>query len=313
MSRPGWGRCAAAGALLGGAAAAAGLARSYRRHLGRAHERLEHLERRVARTDLGRVEYAEAGSGPPLLVSHGIFHGCDGGLLSVRDLVEARRVIAPSRFGYLGSDLPPHATAALQADAFAALLDHLELDTVDVIAISAGTSAAVQLALRHPERVGHLVISSGSFPGSPTAEPPPGWATAFYSDRALWALKSFARPVFARLMGIPPGFPRDAAEARVVDELLASIFPVDLRAEGAVFDAYRSNPEITSFPLEDLRVPTLIVHARDDPLASCTAAAEAAARIPTAVLVTLDSGGHLQLGQSARVRAEITSFLADHG
>ena len=37
----------------------------------------------------------------------------------------------PSRFGYLGSDLPAGATPKDQADAFAALLDHLELASGD--------------------------------------------------------------------------------------------------------------------------------------------------------------------------------------
>ena len=96
-----------------------------------------------------------------MLVSHGIFHGCDGGLLAVRDVVEGRRVIVPSRFGYLGSTLPHGASSATQADAFAGLLDHLAIEQVDVVGISAGTGAALQLAMRHPDRIGHLVISSG--------------------------------------------------------------------------------------------------------------------------------------------------------
>jgi pimeloyl-ACP methyl ester carboxylesterase len=62
--------------------------------------------------------------------------------------------------------------------------------------------------------------------------------------------------------------------------------------------------------LEELRVPTLIVHTTDDPLASYDAAAAAAARTPGARLVSLDSGGHLQLGQTERVRNEIAAFQA---
>ena len=50
-----------------------------------------------------------------------------------------RRVIVPSRFGYLGSTLPEGATAADQADVFVELLDHLGLTRVEVMAISAGS------------------------------------------------------------------------------------------------------------------------------------------------------------------------------
>ena len=77
-----------------------------------------------------------------------------------------------------GSFNPPHAghgAVADQAAAFVSLLDHLGVDSLDVVAVSAGTSAAVQLALRHPQRVRRLVVSSGNWPGSGTAQAPPGW------------------------------------------------------------------------------------------------------------------------------------------
>ncbi|MDH5521076.1 MAG: alpha/beta hydrolase, partial [Acidimicrobiia bacterium] len=215
----------------------------------------------------------------------------------------------PSRFGYLGSAMPPRATVAAQSEAFALLLDHLELDAVDVIAVSAGTGAAIQLALRHPDRVKHLIVSSGNFPGSATAQAPPGWAKVFYSDRAMWTLKTAARPAAAGLMGVPAGFPRTDDDARQIDRMLDSIFPIAPRREGAVFDAYVSNPEIVDHPLEQIRVPTLIIHAEDDPLASFDAAVAASDRIPDAHLVALRSGGHLQLGQAERVRTEIAFFL----
>lgn len=47
-------------------------------------------------------------------------------------------VIAPSRFGYLGSTMPAGATVAAQADVYAALLDELGIDRLDVLAISSG-------------------------------------------------------------------------------------------------------------------------------------------------------------------------------
>jgi pimeloyl-ACP methyl ester carboxylesterase len=286
------------------------LATRYRRDLAEARRRLDRVERHTVPGPGATIEYAEAGTGDPVLISHGIFHGCDGGLLSVRDTVQGRRVVVPSRFGYLGSDMPAEASAAAQADAFAALLDHLAIGETAVVGISAGTGPALQMSLRHPGRVSHLVISSGNWPGSPTAQAPPGWARAFYSDRAMWTLETLVPPMMGRLMGVPRSFPRDAADAARMAEMLDSIFPIGPRREGAVFDAFVSNPEVGGYPLEDLAVPTLVIHARDDPLASHDAAAAAAGRIPEAVFVSLTSGGHLGLGQTDRIRDEISAFLA---
>ena len=66
------------------------------------------------------------------------------------------RAVAPSRFGYFCSQLPPRATPALQANAYVALLDHLGVDRTVVVGHSAGGPSAIQLALRHPDRVSAL-------------------------------------------------------------------------------------------------------------------------------------------------------------
>ena len=141
-----------------------GLSLRYRRYLNAARARLTAVDRHVISTRWGAVEYAERGSGEPVLVVHGIFQNCVSGLFSVRDLFADRRVIAPSRFGYLGSSMPRDATPADQADALAALLDALDIDQIDVIGESAGATSALQLALRHPERVKHLAVLVGITP-----------------------------------------------------------------------------------------------------------------------------------------------------
>lgn len=295
------------------AAAAAGpvawFVHRYRRDLAAAQERLNAFGRDSAPTRFGAVEYAVRGDGDPILVSHGIFHGCDGGQMSVRDLLDGHRVVAPSRFGYLGSSMPDAATPADQADAFVALLDHLGIDRTDVIGISAGATAALQMALRHPDRVDHLVILAGNLPGGTTAVAQPSWARLFYTDVTMWTLKTLLPSVMARLSGVPRGFAPSPEDQGFVDELVDSLFPVAPRSSGIAFDAFVSNPDVNDVPLEQLRVPVLLIHAVDDPLASYAAAEQAATRIPRATLLTLDSGGHLTLGQTEHVREQIATFL----
>ncbi len=295
--------------VAGVALVSVGVVPHYRRDLGAARRRLDSVERRVVRVGAGSVEYTDVGNGPCLLVSHGIFHGCDGGQRSARDVVSGHRVVSPSRFGYLGSSMPEEPTGAAQAEVFVALLDELGIERADVMAISAGTSAAVQLALRHPDRVSHLIVSSGNWPGSPTSDAPPAWAKLFYNDPTMWLLRAVAPPMMKRLMGVPGGFPENAEQDAYVEEMLDSIFPLEPRAGGAIFDAFSSNSEINDYPLELIAVPTLILHSKDDPLASYDAAVRAAERIPGARLVGLDSGGHLGLGQTERVRNAIADFL----
>src|SRR5512145_83326 len=212
----------------------------YRRDMNAARARLAAVDRHVVSTEWGAVEYAEQGHGDPVLVSHGILHNCVGGLLEVRDLFTDRRVIAPSRFGYLGSSMPPNATPAAQADAFVALLDALGIDQIDVIGESAGATSALQLALRHPERVKHLAVLVGNLPGSPTAVAQPSWAKRIDRQLVMWVLKTIVPATTARLVAaVPKTFLMTSEYRRLVAEFTESLFPMS--PDGYNFDLYVSN------------------------------------------------------------------------
>jgi pimeloyl-ACP methyl ester carboxylesterase len=301
--------------ILAGLAAAVAIPASgvylrYRRDMNAARARLAALDRHVISTRWGAVEYAERGCGSPVLVVHGIFQHCVAGLFSVRDLLLDRRVIAPSRFGYLGSSIPSNTTPAAQADAFAALLDALDIGQIDVVAFSAGATSALQLALRHPERVKHLVVLVGNLPTSPTAIVQPSWTKRINRQFIMWALRTFAPSTTARLVAaVPKEFAMSGDDVRYVIEFIDSLFPMS--PEGYNFDLFVSNADVTNYNLEAITVPTLIAHTKDDQLASHEASQRAAERIPGARFVSLESGGHLMLGQQKTNGDELAAFFAE--
>src|SRR5215831_15401644 len=95
-------------------------------------------------TAYGAIEYADVGTGAPVLVIHGAGGGFDQGLEFARPLIaDGFRVIAPSRFGYLRTPLPRDASPMAQADAHASLLDALQIEKVAVVAVSAGAPSAM--------------------------------------------------------------------------------------------------------------------------------------------------------------------------
>jgi 2-hydroxy-6-oxonona-2,4-dienedioate hydrolase len=152
--------------MAGGVAlvAAAVVAGGYRRDLLRARARLARLKRRSTETPFGPLEYCEWGEGEPLLLIHGVVGGCDVPP-SWRALVPAGyRIITPSRFGYLGSPLPEKPTTVVQADALVSLFDALGIARAPVLTFSAGSTSAVQLALRHADRVAALVLVASNSP-----------------------------------------------------------------------------------------------------------------------------------------------------
>jgi pimeloyl-ACP methyl ester carboxylesterase len=98
-------------------------------------------------------------------------------------------------------------------------------------------------------------------------------------------------------------------DARFVTEFIDSPFRVG--PEGVDFDAFVSNAVVNDCNLEGISVPTLIVHTKDDQVASHDASQRAAERIPGARFVSLESGGHLMIGQTKIVRDELADFFAE--
>jgi len=132
-------------------------------------------------------------------------------------------------------------------------------------------------------------------------------------DRQLvmWALNAIAPSATARLVAaVPKAFVMTREHVRLVAEFIDSLFPMS--PEGYNFDLYVSNADVNSYTLEAIRVPTLIIHTKDDQLASHQASKRAAERIPGARFVSLESGGHMMLGQEKNL-AELATFLADSG
>lgn len=279
-----------------------------------AYERLERGGSVTVDTDCGPIEYAMLGEGKPALVIHGIVGGFDQGLvIASGHLPNGYRSIVPSRFGYLGSPLPEDATVAHQADAFACLLDTLNVGQLTVLGTSAGATSAIQFALLHPDRCSGLILISPNAPGEvPIAPPPKPVANMMYrSDFAFWLVTTYFRSGMSSMMGVPKGFEMTPAFDRVVDDVIRTVLPVKPRADGALFDLFVSNPAINEFPLEQLKVPFLIVNAVDDPLALYGNSKAMAERIPEAKLVTVPDGGHMMLGHDEFVREAIAAFLEE--
>jgi pimeloyl-ACP methyl ester carboxylesterase len=144
--------------------------------------------------------------GPPLLFSHPLVGGFDLGLGCADSWIgDGFLVIAPSRFGYLGSSLPQGGMPADQADAYALLLDRLGIEQAAMVGFSAGGPSVIQFALRHPERTAGLVLIGSALPGK-AGGPPKPVAQLLFTGLVFWALKAYAPFQFARLLGTPKGF-----------------------------------------------------------------------------------------------------------
>jgi len=108
--------------------------------------------------------YEVHGSGEPLVVLPGAYMTIElmGDLVPA--LAKHRRVIAVEFQGHgHTADVDRPFSYEAFADDTAALLDRFAIDRADVYGYSLGGGVALQLGLRHPTRVGKLVIASASY------------------------------------------------------------------------------------------------------------------------------------------------------
>ena len=293
----------------------------YRREL---NQRVQSVETGglIADTAAGPIEYAEAGEGQPLLLIHGAGGGYDQGLLVARDFGPGYRVIAPSRFGYLGTPIPDDPSIAAQAAAHLALLDHLNIHRCIVAGVSAGAPSAVELALRHPDRVSALILLvPRTYDPSQAIGPDKGLQSQAVlrvvetsADFLFWLAIKLARASVVRFLGVPPELEAAASpeERARVTEVMRSILPLSRRAGGLLVDG---NARIDPWPLDQICTPTLIVSAQDDLYNTLPGARFTASGVPGAELKILESGGHLMVGQAEQVQAWVSDFLhrvSDH-
>ena len=292
----------------------------YRNELGRLRDAVSRGSL-VARLDVGPVEYADSGAGIPLLSIHGAGGGFDQGIALASGLVgQGFRIIAPSRYGYLRTPVPQDSSPAAQADALAALLTELDVSKAVVVGVSAGARSAVELSLRHPDKVAALILVVPALysPTSPVSiEVGRGnrfafWAVNAGGDFAWWAAETIAPSILIRFLGVRPALVATApqAERDRVMSFVRGVEPLSLRFSGINID---SAAELHEQPLAEIAAPTLIVSARDDLFNTLSAAEFAAARIPRAKLVVYETGGHLLVGRTPEVRTAIRTFLASAG
>jgi pimeloyl-ACP methyl ester carboxylesterase len=297
-------------------AAGLGIFAFYAHDLASARARLVGRSSTLA-TSFGTLEYAEIGQGEPILVIHGAAGGFDQALDMAGAFTEHdNRVIAPSRFGYLRSSLPARLTTAMQADAYVELLDHLGIDKVNVVSISAGAWSALQLAIRHPDRVRALVLLV------PADYLPPGMTihggaivrAMFNSDFIAWAaiklMQALPGGMSRMMLGTDPAVMRgaDNKERARIQQVLEHLLPVGPRVAGMNFDVATAAVQ-EPYAIERITCPVLAISAEDDRFGTASRARWIVAHVANGRLIVFSTGGHALVGHIADTVREVTAFL----
>jgi pimeloyl-ACP methyl ester carboxylesterase len=266
---------------------------------------------RVAVTAAGIVEFADYGTGTPVLWVHGTPGGFDQVIRTLRlsDMPKRYRSIVPSRPGYLGTPLESGKRVDEQARLFKALLDQLDIKRVVVMGTSGGGPYAIEFARQFPDTCKALILISAvtmSLAREQEADPEildKVFATPLGRDFGLWLVReSFARQI--KHIDLRDPLTRDYAQA-----MIESAVPTSRRIEGFEND-WSNFADLSSLRLDDVQVPTLILHGTIDTNVPYSHAEHAHRLIPRASLVRFDGYDHfIYLTRRNDVGAQMDRFL----
>lgn len=252
------------------------------------------------KTSFGKMSYIDEGDGEVILSCHGICGGYDQAYDTLADKTDMYRVLAPSRFGYSGTDMPEDATIEMQATAYRELLDYLGIDKAYVLSTSAGAASAIKFALMYPERTKGLILYCSGYPGWEKPEKKlaiAGPPAAICSNLAMWIIS----PLFEPIMGM---------DRSTIHEIM----PMDDKKDGIVFDGKVTNTvmvnDFEEYDLSKLNMPVLIMHAKDDKLADFENAEHWAKKINKCKYLFFDTGGHLMTGNSEAINEALSEFVS---
>jgi pimeloyl-ACP methyl ester carboxylesterase/DNA-binding CsgD family transcriptional regulator len=246
-----------------------------------------------------RIAFATSGAGPPLVkVSNWLTHlefDWQSPVWShwLRELGRDQTLV---RYDQRGCGLSDWAVAELSADLWLSdletVVDAAGLQRFALFAMSQGGPMAVRYAVRHPERVSALVLLGTYARGRLLRDLSPEQVEEFETVTTLmrigWGRDNPAfRQLFTSLF-IPGGAPEQV-------QWFNDLMRVSASPENAVrFRRINSVHDVRDLA-PSLRVPTLVLHARDDAVAPFEEGRLLAALIPQAQFVPLEGRNHILL------------------
>jgi pimeloyl-ACP methyl ester carboxylesterase len=199
------------------------------------------------------------------------------------------------RYDARGSGLSDWKVDDLSLDAFMrdleSVIDALRIDRLSLLGISQGAAISIAYAARHPERVSHLVLYGGFARGlrrRGTRQAIEQADTFNAVIRHGWANENPAyRQLFTSLF-IPGASLEQMQWLNDLQRMTTS--PENAQRMRAVFD----DIDVVAL-LPKVRVPTLVLHCRDDAIVPIEEGRLIAANIPNARFIALEGRNHLIL------------------
>ena len=248
-----------------------------------------------------KIRYLEAGSGPTVILLHGLGGSGQSWMFTVGPLAEKFHVVVPDQIGFGNSDKPIiNYRVRTYVDFLDEFYKQLKIERATLVGHSMGGWIAAAFTIAFPEKVDRLVLMSA------TGYTPPAdfdfKSLANLNPSTREGMKQLAAKVFFN-----KSFTTDA----MIDQLLAQRMSAgDGYTINSLIESVARREDFLDGQLGKIKLPTLIVWGREDGLVLLTEGERLKQDIPHARFVVFDRCGHFpQVEKAGEFNALVVEFL----
>jgi triacylglycerol lipase len=251
-----------------------------------------------------KIHYLEAGSGPVVILLHGLGGNTANWAFNIGPLAQKYRVIVPDQIGFGASDKPfINYRIGTYVDFLDALYKELKIERASLVGNSMGGWIAAAYTLAHPEKVERLVlVDAAGF------APPADFDASLLSSlnpSTREGMKQLASLVFSNKQLY-------TSDAAIDLMLLQRLTAGDGYTIKSLIDSIARREDMLDNRLSAIKRPTLIVWGRDDRLTPLAQFGERFQKeITGSELLVIEGAGHVpQIEKAAEFNTALMKFLA---
>ena len=249
-----------------------------------------------------KIHYVEAGSGPTVILLHGLGGSVQNWNYTIAPLAQQSHVFVPDQIGFGKSDKPViNYRVRTYVDFLDQFCKQLKIERATLVGNSMGGWIAAAYAIAFPEKVDRLVLADAT-----------GYAPAADFDyKSLYALNPSTREGMKQL-ATKVFFNKMFSTDSVIDQLLAQRMSAgDGYTINSLIESVGRREDFLDGQFAKIKAPVLIVWGREDGLVLLADGGERLKKeIANSKLVVLDQCGHFpQVEKAAEFNAALLEFL----
>lgn len=251
-----------------------------------------------------KIHYVEAGSGPVVVLLHGLGGNTTNWAFNITALAQKYRVVVPDQIGFGKSDKPLiNYRITTYVDFLDAFLKELKIERASLVGNSMGGWVAASYALAHPERVERLVLADAA-----------GLMPAQELDMALLmklnpSTREGMKELVSRVFYNKGIFMSDAF---IDASMVARINAGDGYTIRSLTESILRREDFLDTRMSAIKSPTLVIWGREDGLLPLADGQRFQKEIKGAQLIIFEQCGHVpQVEKALDFNAAVLKFLAE--